>query len=788
MTMAPETTIILAVLAKATLLLGGGLLAVRLLRDGSAATRHLAATLMLGAVLVLPALGFFGPRLEVALPFSFLPEGNAAASVVDAGLLPSSKFPEKADTSWKSVAAAPVASTPATSHAPVPATSLLSSVLTGLLVAWALGAAFVLGRYALGILQTFRWERRGRPVVAAQEETDQLRSVLDITRSVRVLESADVNVPMTSGLFRPVLFVPMGFGSWANERRHVVLLHELAHVKRLDWLALFLAQPAVAIYWFHPLAHALLGRLRDDAERASDDLVLDYGTRPSDYAAHLVALLKTLKPDTPPPTAALSMAGSRFENRVEAILDAGQRRLPPRRFLAAPAGLALAGLIAIVGGLQFTSSVEACDGEKVAKVASQSSCQQAAKACKTAEKREARAVKRAEKSYQRALVGDKKQNSGQTKGYQARKDSKDRSDSAYRVFTQRRDSSSHYSEGMRLHTAGEYNAAIEAFTQSIGADERVAASSYNIACGHALAGRSGDAFDWLDRAAEAGFQIDDYLFKDDDLRSLRGERRFQRLADSVNERRSDQARRLLAELEASGTEDAGKWYSAGMKMHASGAFSEAIEAWERSIEYGHDPAGPTYNVACAHSLAGDRRSALDALERAIELGYRDVNNIEQDSDLDPVREAPRYARILSGVERLELPGNLNDAKTEDWAATAEANAKLVRSDPDNGEGWFNLGFAQLRLGKSGLAAQSFEKAHSLEFRSQVSAYNVACALAMAKDKNGAFKWLERAKDDGFSNWGMLETDPDLASLRGDDRLEAYADLERPSRRLLRKVF
>ena len=203
---------------------------------------------------------------------------------------------------------------------------------------------------------------------------------------------------------------------------------------------------------------------------------VDFG----DEVDELHDFLKTLKPDTPPPTAALSMAGSRFETRVEAILDADQRRLPPRRFLTAPAGLAFAGLLAVLGGLQFTSSVEACGGQESATVASKSSCQQTVAARVTAEKRateeyrrqgqadklDAKATKRAEKLYKKALVGDKKENTWRSKGYKARKEAKDPKEPAYRVFRQMgSDSSSHYAEGMRLHTAGEYNAAIEAETQ-----------------------------------------------------------------------------------------------------------------------------------------------------------------------------------------------------------------------------------------------------------------------------------------------------------------------------------
>ncbi len=81
---------------------------------------------------------------------------------------------------------------------------------------------------------------------------------------------------------------------WAVERRRIVLLHELAHVKRADWPALLVAELAVALYWFHPLAHWLGRRVRREAEQACDELVIASGTKPSVYAGHLLGIFRSL--------------------------------------------------------------------------------------------------------------------------------------------------------------------------------------------------------------------------------------------------------------------------------------------------------------------------------------------------------------------------------------------------------------------------------------------------------------------------------------------------------------
>jgi TonB family protein len=144
---------------------------------------------------------------------------------------------------------------------------------------------------------------------------------------VNVWTTAPGTMPITCGIFRPSIFLPEDARDWSEERRRVVLLHELAHIRRGDPATHLLARIALSLYWWNPIVWTAWREFLKERERAADDLVLGSGARASEYADHLLEIARTMQSAQAIGWAAVAMARrSQLEGRLIAILDAGIAR------------------------------------------------------------------------------------------------------------------------------------------------------------------------------------------------------------------------------------------------------------------------------------------------------------------------------------------------------------------------------------------------------------------------------------------------------------------------------
>lgn len=346
----------LGLVLKVTLVLAGGLAATLLLRRATAALRHatLAATLV--AAMTLPVLSLFLPAWNVPL---FDASASEAPSR-DARSIMAPPDTPSATADGSTVLESSVVGSPGPArHPPDRPFSIARTAsrpndgipwMALLLGGWAVGLGFGLGRAGLDLA---RMRALVREAVYDPSAPQALRSrrmarQLGIRRPVRLLFSERLSVPVTWGVLRPVVVLPIEAWDWDTEKSRIVLLHELAHVRRLDWLSWGLMEAARCLWWFHPLEWLCRRRLRVEQERACDDVVLLGGIRPTDYAAILVEFARGVSRMDSSSTARAAIAMARpstLGDRIETILAAGSRTLRLERRTAALLAAAVAALV-----------------------------------------------------------------------------------------------------------------------------------------------------------------------------------------------------------------------------------------------------------------------------------------------------------------------------------------------------------------------------------------------------------------------------------------------------------
>jgi TonB family protein len=309
---------------KSTVVLGAAWLAAWALRGRSAALRHLVWTAAAAAVLAMPFLSAGLPALRVPASGALLPFDPAVVFQVATS----------AAVEPPSSSSLPPATARRATSAP-----RYSDWRIWLMLLWAAGAAAAFARMLAAFVAMWRVQRAARPF-PDDGLARPLAESLGIRHPVRVLESRPGSMPMTFGLLRPAVFMPPEAAVWSEDRRRVVLLHELAHVRRGDTATHLLARTTLSLNWWNPLAWSAWREFLKERERSTDDLVLNAGARASDYAGHLLEVARTLQSAPATAWAAVAMARrSQLEGRLLAILDSGIKRHVPGRMTALAATL-----------------------------------------------------------------------------------------------------------------------------------------------------------------------------------------------------------------------------------------------------------------------------------------------------------------------------------------------------------------------------------------------------------------------------------------------------------------
>ncbi|MFG6430554.1 M56 family metallopeptidase [Roseateles sp. LYH14W] len=192
--------------------------------------------------------------------------------------------------------------------------------MPALVTAWGLGAALMLGRLALGLAWVARARSRSMPAPEQwQVRLDVLARRLGLKRVVSLRLLPDLPGPITLGTLKPCVLLPAALLSRLPvDLLEALLAHELAHVRRWDYLANLLQSAVEALLFFHPVVWWLSARMRAERELVADEISADLLDDPRRLARALHALSE-LQP-RPLPAVALAARGGDLLRRIERLL------------------------------------------------------------------------------------------------------------------------------------------------------------------------------------------------------------------------------------------------------------------------------------------------------------------------------------------------------------------------------------------------------------------------------------------------------------------------------------
>ena len=240
------------------------------------------------------------PNTRYLLACAALAAMTAAPLVTWALMRPSNAGPDAACRIGSALPAASTAcvATITTATLPASVSATVSGVqpaqfLLWVVTAWLAGAVVFWVRLAGGWLVAARMRSMlvRRPPPEWQEILGKLGARIGISRPVRLLVSALVQVPTVIGWLRPVVLVPVGaFSGLPAEHLEALLLHELAHIRRHDYLVNILQSVAEAMLFYHPAVWWVSGHIRAERELCCDDIAVSVSGDALTYARALAQL------------------------------------------------------------------------------------------------------------------------------------------------------------------------------------------------------------------------------------------------------------------------------------------------------------------------------------------------------------------------------------------------------------------------------------------------------------------------------------------------------------------
>jgi bla regulator protein BlaR1 len=176
-------------------------------------------------------------------------------------------------------------------------------------------------------VQRLRSYKTLQPAGEWKEKIKLLADKLGLCIQVQLLESAIVNVPVTMGVFKPIILLPVGLlAHLPGDEIEAILLHELAHIKRRDYFVNLLQSLAETIFFFNPALLWLSSLIRDERENCCDDIAISVTNNKTNF---INALISFQEYHFAKPNYGMAFPGKKHQllNRVKRIVSNSNKTL-----------------------------------------------------------------------------------------------------------------------------------------------------------------------------------------------------------------------------------------------------------------------------------------------------------------------------------------------------------------------------------------------------------------------------------------------------------------------------
>lgn len=291
----------------------------------NAPSRYIAACVALAAMVVAPLV-------------TFLALSNPGGAALPAGLAP----------------VVPASAGGARASASLPLSTAWEWISPRLGAAWLLGVLFCSLRLLGGWLAAARLRSAGAKPASAEwlPKLKRLMARVGVTRQVRLLVSSLVEAPAVIGWLRPVILVPVGaLAGLPAAQVEALLAHELAHIRRHDYLVNLLQSVAEAVLFYHPAVWWVSRQIRAEREHCCDDVALE--ATGGDVLAYARALAE-LESCRPAHLQAVAATGGSLRDRIRRLVDParpGSHTLPAGGAAWALSAILLVGIGAVACAL-----------------------------------------------------------------------------------------------------------------------------------------------------------------------------------------------------------------------------------------------------------------------------------------------------------------------------------------------------------------------------------------------------------------------------------------------------